>query len=152
MGLPLNQKGHLSTVVEEPVIADVQGLDHEGQVLYFGLGEERRGGFLIEFELVADEGVGPGDEDGGVEDGQDDDLERPFSDVELGCEDAADLADEVGLGRADGRQLQGSAIGQQQALLLEIVVDCISYHLIKINCYKCLDPLLDSNYYMQEET
>ena len=46
----------------------MQCLDHKRKVLYFRLCEERSRSFLIEFELIADEGIGPGYKYGGVED------------------------------------------------------------------------------------
>lgn len=88
-----HQKWYLSSIIQEPVVADMQRLDHKGKVLYFGLSEKWRGGFLIEFELVADQRVGSGHEDSRVEDWKDDGLKRTLSDVELRCEDATDLTD-----------------------------------------------------------
>lgn len=69
MGVPFHQKWHLSAIIKEPIIADMQCFDHKREIFYFGFGEERGGGFLIELKLVADERICPGYEYGGVENG-----------------------------------------------------------------------------------
>lgn len=103
--LCLDQEGHLATVVEEAVIADVKRLDDEWKVLNFGLSEGGSACLLVEFEFIADEGVGACDQDCRVEHGENNDLEGSFADGELGCEDASDLSEEAGFGRAYGWEL-----------------------------------------------
>jgi hypothetical protein len=51
--IALHQEGYLSTIIQEAVIANMQRLDDEGKVLYFGLHEDRSRRLLIQLVFVA---------------------------------------------------------------------------------------------------